>query len=74
MLALEAKSQAECGLTADHQEGIRAFLEKAHTGLQGRIVVDDQPRLAEFEARIARGEKIEPGDSIPPNTAGNSCG
>jgi 2-(1,2-epoxy-1,2-dihydrophenyl)acetyl-CoA isomerase len=27
-LALEAKSQAECGLSADHQEGIRAFLEK----------------------------------------------
>jgi 2-(1,2-epoxy-1,2-dihydrophenyl)acetyl-CoA isomerase len=27
-LALEAKSQAECGLSADHQEGIQAFLEK----------------------------------------------
>jgi 2-(1,2-epoxy-1,2-dihydrophenyl)acetyl-CoA isomerase len=27
-LALEAKSQAECGLTADHQEGIQAFLAK----------------------------------------------
>jgi len=27
-LALEAKSQAECGLSADHQEGMRAFLEK----------------------------------------------
>ncbi len=28
LLALEATSQAECGRTADHQEGIRAFLEK----------------------------------------------
>jgi 2-(1,2-epoxy-1,2-dihydrophenyl)acetyl-CoA isomerase len=28
LLALEAKSQAECGHSADHQEGIRAFLEK----------------------------------------------
>ena len=27
-LALEAKSQQECGLSADHQEGMRAFLEK----------------------------------------------
>jgi 2-(1,2-epoxy-1,2-dihydrophenyl)acetyl-CoA isomerase len=27
-LALEAKSQAECGLSADHQEGMQAFLEK----------------------------------------------
>jgi 2-(1,2-epoxy-1,2-dihydrophenyl)acetyl-CoA isomerase len=27
-LALEAKSQAECGLSLDHQEGIKAFLEK----------------------------------------------
>jgi 2-(1,2-epoxy-1,2-dihydrophenyl)acetyl-CoA isomerase len=27
-LNLEAKSQAECGLTADHQEGVRSFLEK----------------------------------------------
>jgi 2-(1,2-epoxy-1,2-dihydrophenyl)acetyl-CoA isomerase len=28
LLALEAKSQAECGRTADHPEGVRAFLEK----------------------------------------------
>ncbi len=27
--------------------------------------MDDQARLAEFEARIARGEKIEPGDWMP---------
>jgi 2-(1,2-epoxy-1,2-dihydrophenyl)acetyl-CoA isomerase len=27
-LALEAKSQAECGLSADHREGVQAFLEK----------------------------------------------
>jgi 2-(1,2-epoxy-1,2-dihydrophenyl)acetyl-CoA isomerase len=27
-LALEAKSQAECGLSADHREGMQAFLEK----------------------------------------------
>jgi 2-(1,2-epoxy-1,2-dihydrophenyl)acetyl-CoA isomerase len=35
LLALEAKSQAECGLTADHQEGIRAFLEKRTPAYQG---------------------------------------
>ena len=26
---------------------------------------DDPAKLAEFEARIARGEKIEPGDWMP---------
>lgn len=35
LLALEAKSQAECGLTADHQEGIRAFLEKRTPAYKG---------------------------------------
>jgi 2-(1,2-epoxy-1,2-dihydrophenyl)acetyl-CoA isomerase len=35
LLAFEAKSQAECGLTADHQEGIRAFLEKRTPAYQG---------------------------------------
>src|ERR1700722_5492823 len=38
---------------------------EAHSGLQGRIVVDDQARVAAFEARIARGETIEPGDWMP---------
>src|SRR5580698_2033270 len=35
LLAFEAKSQAECGLTADHQEGIQAFLEKRTPAYQG---------------------------------------
>jgi 2-(1,2-epoxy-1,2-dihydrophenyl)acetyl-CoA isomerase len=35
LLALEAKSQAECGLSADHQEGIRAFLEKRTPAYRG---------------------------------------
>jgi 2-(1,2-epoxy-1,2-dihydrophenyl)acetyl-CoA isomerase len=35
LLALEAKSQAECGLSADHQEGMRAFLEKRTPAYRG---------------------------------------
>jgi 2-(1,2-epoxy-1,2-dihydrophenyl)acetyl-CoA isomerase len=35
LLALEAKSQAECGLSADHQEGMRAFLEKRTPAYKG---------------------------------------
>jgi 2-(1,2-epoxy-1,2-dihydrophenyl)acetyl-CoA isomerase len=34
-LALEAKSQAECGLSADHHEGIQAFLEKRTPAYKG---------------------------------------
>jgi hypothetical protein len=30
-----------------------------------QIHQDDPQKLAEFEARIARGEKIEPGDWMP---------
>jgi 2-(1,2-epoxy-1,2-dihydrophenyl)acetyl-CoA isomerase len=34
-LALEAASQAECGASADHQEGMRAFMEKRTPVYQG---------------------------------------
>jgi 2-(1,2-epoxy-1,2-dihydrophenyl)acetyl-CoA isomerase len=34
-LALEAASQAECGASADHEEGMRAFMEKRTPVYQG---------------------------------------
>src|ERR1700754_3623 len=41
------------------------YEEPGRQQLQDDLLVEDGDKLAAFEARIARGEKIEPGDWMP---------
>ena len=36
MLDREAETHLRCGMTEDHKEGVRAFMEKRHPNLVGR--------------------------------------